>query len=233
MSKKLYHLTCLIVLGLITSIDLSAQGMRAIEFIPGGNGMILRDRTGGANISIPYEPYFILEAKMMEIELFSGDEKEGFYKYNLEDETLENTSSDEILKAGKVKSFKIMDGLEGKTHTFVNMKVVWPKNNYIGFFEQVDDNFTTIVKHFLEFKPADYDAKTGMGNPYDRVEQEIEMYFRVINEWFLVPKTKKQLITALSEFKAEADIKKFMRKNKIKIDDPQSIFKLVDYACYN
>lgn len=228
MTKKLYSIVLYTAICLFTSLDVLGQ-ITPIEIFQYGNNVRVRDRTG--TISIPYEPYLYTEFKFMEVELLDGTQKEGMYKYNLETESLEKTGSSEVINASQIKGFRI-NNVEGQQY-FVNIKVIWPKNEYLGFFEQIDDGFNTVVKHYLQFKPADYNANMDMGNPYDRVEKEIEIYLRVLNKWYLAPDNKKQLIEIMSEFMAQDQVKKYIKKNKIKPNNPQDLAKLVDYVTKN
>lgn len=230
MLKKTLSLGFVIVICLCATLDTFAQ-ITPIETIGGGMNMRIRDRTTA--ISIPYEPYFNIEASMMNIELFNGERPEGFYRYNLEQEVLEKSNSDETIEAGQIKSFRILNGDGTVAQTFVNIKTLWPKSEYLGFFEQVDENFTVVVKHYLEQKAADYDPTLNMGNPYDRVEKEIEVYYRVIDKWFLAPDSRKKFIAALSEFQSTSDLKKFMKKNKLKVANPKDIAKVIDFVTNN
>ena len=230
MTKRISSIALFSMICLFASIDVFGQ-VTPIEIFQQGNNLRVRDRTG--TIAIPYEPYLYDMANMMRIELFSGEKIEGFYRYNLETESLENSSAEETLEPGVIKNFRVTKSDGSSTQTFVNIKALWPDSEYLGFFEQVDENFTTVVKHYLQYKPADYNANMNMGNPYDRVEKEIEIYYRVLNKWYLAPQAKKQFIEALSEFKAPEDIKKFIKKNKIKMAIPSDVAKVIDYVANN
>ena len=232
MSKKISLIAVIIVVGLMSSLETMAQ-ITPIEFIGIQGGTVNRIRNRTEKFMIPYVPHLNFEAQMMKIELVDGGTEEGFYKYNLETEELEKSNSEKILKPADIKSFIIQDGTGKTAQTFVNIQIIWPESEYLGFFEVVDEKFSAVIKYYLEFKPADYNPTMDIGNPNDRVEQEIEMYYRIINKWYLLPDSKKKFVEALSEFKASGDIKKFMKKNKFKMTDPKRVAKVVDFVANN
>ena len=62
-----------------------------IDYINNNGRFTIRSRVP-FDIDIPYEPYLNTEPRFATLELLEGDSVDGFYKYNLETESLENVN---------------------------------------------------------------------------------------------------------------------------------------------
>lgn len=199
-----------------------------IDYINNNGRFTIRSRVP-FDIDIPYEPYLNSEARFATLELLEGDSVEGFYKYNLETESLENVNSDEIYTLRDVKRFSFAATENEPAESFVNIRLVWPTSEYGGFFRNVNNSDFVKVKHYLEYLEADYDPKLDVGNPYNRVEKSQEFYVKLNNQWTSIPQRRNPFINAMAAYIDEKELKKFIRKNRIKLDEAEDVAKVIDF----
>ncbi len=224
-------MACMVICAAFGANDLAAQ-ITPIDYISGAGRFTIRSRVP-MNIMIPYEPHLYMDERMTKIELLDGTMIEGFYKYNVENETLEHASSEQIYSLKEVKRFWFLQSGDKPEEAFVNIRLVWPKSEYGGFFKTVKSSEYVWIKYYLEFKPRDYDPVMDMGNPYDRVEMANEFYINLNDVWTAVPQTKGDFFKLMAPYADEAPLKKFMRKNKIKLTEAEDLGKVINWVAKN
>ncbi len=226
--KRLLTQKTYLIITLLSLVSLAEAQITPIDYINNAGRFTIRSRVP-MNTLIPYEPYLFLEDRMAKIELLDSTIIEGFYKYNVENESLEHSSSEQIYTLKDVKRFWFSKNLKYPEESFVNIRLVWPTSEYGGFFQTVSNSEFVFVKYFLEFKPRDYNAVMDVGNPYDRVEMSKEFYIQLNGKWTALPQTKSDLYKALSPYVEESKLKKFIRKERIKLDEPNDVGTLINW----
>lgn len=198
-----------------------------------GGRYTIRGRDVGQSIMIPYEPYLFPKERSTRIELIDGKEITGLFKYNVETETLEHASSDKIYELSQVVKFWFEATSDKPEQYFINLKLVWPDSEIAGFFESIPTSNLVWTKHFLEFKPADYNMTMDVGNPYDRVELEKDFFFKLNGAWTVLSKTRLDLYKMMEPYVDLKALKKFLRKEKVKLDSPEDVGSLMNWIAKN
>lgn len=178
-----------------------------------------------------YQPFLYDEARKANITLLSGNTREGYFLYNLETETLQNVETDEIIPWNIVKEFTFEASGNMEKVQFTNMQLVWPEAQYGGFMQDVQSSPLVKVKHYLEFIPKSYDASTGMGEKYNKIEAFSESYLKLEDKWIELPTGKTAFFDLFGVYSEE--LRKFARKNKLKTNNPEDVGKLVSWVAKN
>mgnify|MGYP001061661392 CR=1 len=213
------------------AIDGYAQ-ITPIDMTNTGGRVRIRSRIPNAN-AIPYEPYLNMDARMTTLQLLEGDSLQGFFKYNVETESLESAQGDKIYTYRDVRWFRFEKTADLPEESFINIRLVWPVSEYGGFFKNVIGSDYVKVKYYLDYLEADYDPKMDVGNRYDRVEMAKEFYVKINNEWTAIPQRRNPFLDKMSQYTDEKDLKKFIRKNNLDLDEGPDIAKIIDYIAAN
>lgn len=185
------------------------------------------------NVTIPYEPYLFQESRMTNIELWDGTLVDGFYKYNVETESLEQANYDKAYSLNEVKKFTFVADNINSEDSFTNIKLLWPDSEYGGFLKSTKSSEFVQVKFFLEFKPRDYDPRMDVGNPYDRVEMSSEFYIVLNGNWTLIPKEKREFLDDMSKYVDQKTLKKYINKNRFKVDQAEDVGHVINWIAKN
>ncbi|MGW8122249.1 hypothetical protein ACV07N_06270 [Roseivirga echinicomitans] len=212
---------------LLPNIAFSQTGN--IDFRQGANGKFsIRSRVS-MDINIPYSPHVYEDSRQTKIELLDGTVVEGYYKYNVETESLESFNDNVKHNLNTIRKFTFLSNGEYPEELFTNVNLVWPESEYGGFFKSVPGSDYLFEKYYLEFKPKDYDPTMDVGNPYDRVEMSSEFYAQLNGEWQIIPQSKKPFIELMSNYVGEQYLKKFIRQNKIKTEVAEDVGKVMNW----
>lgn len=178
-----------------------------------------------------YQPYLFTQARRANINLLNGATREGMFLYNLETETLQSTETDELIPWNIVKDFTFEASGSMSETKFTNMQLVWPEAEYGGFIQDIQSSPLVKVKHYLEFIPKSYDASTGMGERYNKIEAFSESYLKLEDKWIELPTGKTAFFDLFGVYSEE--LRKYARKNKLKTNDPEDIGKLISWVAKN
>lgn len=230
--KRLKFKIANLVLILVLVISYADAQITPIDYINQAGRYTIRNRFP-PDLSIPYEPYLHLNEKIAKIELMDGTIVEGFFRYNVELESLERSTNDKTYTYEEIAKFWFKESDEHAEEAFVNIRLIWPKSEYGGFFQVIKNSQYVWAKYFLNFVPKNYDPVMDVGDPYDRVVMSKEYYFKLNEQWTTLPSTKSELIKNMEAFVDESELKKFLRKEKIKLDVNEDVGKLVNWIAKN
>ena len=180
---------------------------------------------------IEYQRYLHEEALPTMILLIKGDTVKGHFRYNLETETLESALGDSLIEWSYVFRFEFMETTEKEAEKYSNLKVVWPESEYGGFVQDVSTSPFVKVKHYLEFIPKSYDPSTQLGDKNDQIVPKTQQYLKVDDKWIEIPETKTAFFDLFGRY--SEDLRKYARKNKLKVKNPEDVGKMVSWVTRN
>lgn len=178
-----------------------------------------------------YQPFLFDEARKANITLLSGANREGYFLYNLETETLQNVETDEIIPWNIVKTFTFEPKEKLEEVSFSNMQLVWPEAGLGGFLQNVQSSPLVKVKHYLEFVPKSYDLSTGMGDKNNKIKAFSDVYLKMDDKWIELPSGKTAFFDLFGVYSEE--MRKYARKNKLKTNNPEDVGQLVSWVVKN
>lgn len=178
-----------------------------------------------------YQPFLYSQARNASITLLNGASREGLFLYNLEIESLQSAETDELIPWNIVKEFTFEASGDMPEIKFTNMQLVWPEAQYGGFMQDIQSSPLVKVKHYLEFIPKSYDASTGMGERYNKIEAFSESYLKLEDKWIELPTGKTAFFDLFGVYSEE--LRKYARKNKLKTNDPEDVGKLISWVAKN
>jgi hypothetical protein len=217
----------LILVVLSNSVILFGQG--------GSTDIVFNMRTGTnrasvrntlpQNSGIEYTPYLYDFARPAQIILFSGDTVDGDFVYNIEIETLESMNNSNSYTWNEIQSFEFKSKDNLANVNFTNLKLLWPNNEYGGFFQNVASSTQVKVLNYLNFIPMSYNPSTQTGDRNDQIVKATKIYLKVNNDWIESPESKTAFFD-LFGMRSEA-LRKYARKNKLKHDNPEDVGKMI------
>ena len=211
----------------ITGSQISGTGGADIRF--GGNRMMsVRSRLPEGKKTIDYKPHLFETGRDTKVITLKGDTITGWYKYNMETESLDQPGTEKSIPWNEVKSFTFAAQDEMPEVSFSNIKLVWPKSEYGGFIQDVKSSAFVKVKHYLEFIPSDFNPSTGIGSLKDQIVQTETRYLKVGERWLELPDTKGAFYNMFG--KMSEPLRKQARKSKWKYKDPEDIGKMVSWV---
>ncbi len=164
-------------------------------------------------------PYFFSDKLTKSTLIINGkkyDKQEILYNIDIEKLILKTTlnNGEEVLL---VLNPDFIDAFYLGEHHFVNGVIFFPESNFPGFVEQVyEDNFSVVIRYQKSFV-SQYTANTPHG--FYSATKSVNYIFD--NGQLIKLPTQKSLLEYFSAHKKE--IKKFMRKNKIKYKQANKI----------
>lgn len=224
-----------IILCFLSTLAFSQEGTSSQ--ITGTGGFDYRIRSGGRmvirsrlpeNPTIDYDAHLFEEPRKASIILLEGDTVEGFYKYNVETESLEEAITDRIIPWNVVKSFTLEASANDGPRSFSNIKLSWPKSEFGGFIQDVSTSPFVKVKHYLEFIPSNYDPTTEIGSMTDEIKMLSTKYLKVKTSWLEIPNTKGGFYNLFGSYSDQ--LRKYARKNRLKFKNPEDVGKMVDWV---
>lgn len=227
--NKLVKLSLSSALFLISSSLFSQGGSTDIVFNmrTGTNQASVRS-TLPQNNEIEYSPYLFDYARPTQIILFSGDTILGDFVYNIEFETLESLDKTASITWSEILSFEFSATEQYEKMSFSNLKLLWPSNEYGGFFQNVKSSPLVKVVNFLDFIPRSYNPSNQLGDLNDRIEKDVRVYLKVDNNWIECPESKTAFYDLFGM--RSDDLRKYARKNKLKHTNPEDVGQMINWV---
>ena len=211
----------------VTGSQISGTGGPDIR--TGGNRMMsVRSRLPEGKNSIDYQAHLFETGRDTQIIMLKGDTITGWYKYNMETESLDQPGTDNSIPWNVVKSFTFAAQEEMPEVSFSNIKLVWPESEYGGFIQDVKTSAFVKVKHYLQFVPSNYDPSTEIGSMKDQIIHEETRYLKVGKKWLELPDTKGAFYNMFGNM--SEPLRKQARKNKWKYKNPEDIGRMVSWV---
>ena len=180
---------------------------------------------------VDYQPYLYEDPMYGNIYLINGDTVTGSFFYNLETESLEAAVGDSVIDWSVVHKFEFTDYEKDKKYSYSNLKIIWPESEFGGFVQDVESSSLVKVKPYLEYIPKSWDPATQMGDKKDKVVPKEERYLKVDDKWVIIPDTKTAFFDMFGVY--SEPLRKYARKNKLKIKDVEDIGKMVTWVARN
>lgn len=234
MKKIQLIVLCLTLLGFDISAQVAGTGGADFGVYRGRYSIRNRDYNKEATFNkklINYSPYFNKAARAAEITMLSGKTLKGYYRYNMETESLEELGSEKVVSWDVVKSFTFEETDEMPPAQFSNMKLVWPENEFAGFIQDISTSPFVKVKHYLEYVPSNYDPTTETGNLKDKIVHTEARYLKVDDKWVDLPDVKNMFYNLFGD-RSDA-LRKQARKSKWKYKNTEDVGKMVSWVVKN
>jgi hypothetical protein len=163
------------------------------------------------------------------IVLVEGDTLRGMLKYDLQQDLVQytyNNSKAEVYTARKILFFEIFDESVNRYRRFFTLPYsTSPGYKTPIFFELLEEGkITLLCREFLEYK-----NQSSMYMNYSRLVLSHKYFFLLENgeiEEFLEPR-KNDLLDRMGKW--SEDVEKFIRANRLRIEDKQDLARIIDY----
>ena len=180
------------------------------------------------DIRIDFQKHLFEEQRHGEIYTIQGDTITTFFKYNIEDETLEAGTEGKFYPYSTVAGFKFFEFEELEEVSFTNFKIFDRKGYYGGFLQDIASSPDVKLRYYLVFLHGEEATLPYMESTFDRVEIFTEILIKMDDYVATMPTTKKEFYELFPE-KIDS-LKKYAKKNKLSFTDPEDIGEMVSWV---